>query len=64
MEQQNKRGRKTYEKDERKRLIKMSTRAYDNDPRIKAELKREDEAKAAAKQAKKDSQAQKWAVIE
>jgi hypothetical protein len=60
MEQQNRRGRKGYEKDERKRLIKMSTRAYDNDPRIKAELKREAEEKAAAKQAKKDAQASKY----
>lgn len=33
----------------------MSTRAYDFDPRIKAELKREAEEKAAAKQAKKDA---------
>ena len=36
MEQQNRRGRKGYEKDERKRLIKMSTRCYDFDPRIQA----------------------------
>ena len=28
MEQQNKKGRKVYEKDERKRLIKMATRCY------------------------------------
>jgi len=60
MEQQNRRGRKGYEKDERKRLIKMSTRAYDNDPRIKAELKREAEEKAALKQAKKDALASKY----
>ena len=60
MEQQNRRGRKGYEKDERKRLVKMSTRAYDFDPRIRKELEREKEEKAAAKQAKKDAKAKKW----
>jgi len=49
MQTQNKRGRKKYEKAERKRLLKMSTRAYDNDPRIQREVKREEDAKAAAK---------------
>ena len=63
MQTQNKRGRKKYEKAERKRLIKMSTRAYDNDPRIQKEAKRAEEEKAAAKQAKKDANAIKWAKI-
>ena len=63
MQNENKRGRKKYEKAERKRLLKMSTRAYDNDPRIQAELVREEQAKAAAKQAKKDANAAKWAII-
>ena len=64
MEQQNRRGRKGYEKDERKRLSKMSTRAYDFDPRIKAALEREKEEIAAAKQAKKDAKAKKWVNVE
>ena len=41
----------------------MSQRAYDNDPRVQAELKREEEEKAAAKQAKKEANAAKWAKI-
>ncbi len=61
MEQQNRRGRKGYEKDERKRLIKMSTRCYDHDPRIQAQNKKEAEEKQAVKQAKKDAKAAVWA---
>ena len=38
----------------------MSTRAYDFDPRVKAELIKEAEQKAAAKQAKKDAKAKVW----
>lgn len=38
MEQENKRARKKYETEERKRLFTLFERAYDNDPRIRAEL--------------------------
>lgn len=41
MQNENKRGRKKYEKAERKRIILLSTRAYENDPRIAAEKERE-----------------------
>jgi len=64
MEQQNKRGRKGYEKDERKILIKMSTRAWDFDPRIKIELAREKLEKAAIKQAKKDAHKLKYVDLD
>jgi len=49
MQNENRRGRKKYEKAERKRLILLATRAYENDPRIKAEKEKEAAAKAAAK---------------
>ena len=49
MQNENKRGRKKYEKAERKRIIVMSTRAYDTDPRIAAEKEKEAAAKSAAK---------------
>jgi hypothetical protein len=35
MEQENKKERSKYEKKERKRLIKLTEMAYNNDPRIK-----------------------------
>ena len=65
MEQENRRGRKKYEVAERKRLFTLFERAYDNDPRIQAELaeieaeklrkKQENqEKKKQAKQAKLD----------
>jgi DnaJ family protein C protein 2 len=63
MQNENKRGRKKYEKAERKRIILMGTRAYDNDPRIRAEKLRETEAKAAAKQARKEATEAKWAKV-
>lgn len=49
MQNENKRGRKKYEKAERKRIILMSTRSYDNDPRITAEKEKEAAEKSAAK---------------
>lgn len=63
MQTQNKQGRKKYIKAERKRLLKMSTRAYENDPRIKKEILREEEEKAALKQAKKERNEAKHAII-
>ena len=65
MEQENRRLRKKYEVAERKRLFTLFERAYDNDPRIQAELaeieaeklrkKQENqEKKKQAKQAKLD----------
>jgi hypothetical protein len=41
----------------------MSTRAYENDPRIKRELVREEEEKLAAKEAKKIRNALKHAKV-
>lgn len=38
MENENKKIRKTYEKKERARLIKLAETCYNNDPRIKKEL--------------------------
>ena len=57
MEQQNKRGRKKYEKEERKRIFDLANRAYACDPRIKAEIAREEAEKEAIKQAKKEAKA-------
>jgi len=54
MEKQNRSGRKKYEKEERKRLIKLTDRAYKLDPRIRAEEAREAAAKEAGKKAKKE----------
>jgi len=55
MESQNKKERKKYEKEERKRLIDLVNIAYDNDPRIKAKAERDAVAKDLVKQAKKDA---------
>jgi len=63
MQGENKRGRKKYEKAERKRIILLSTRAYENDPRVAAEKARETEAKAAAKGARKAATEAKWAAV-
>jgi len=63
MQNENKRGRKKYEKAERKRIILLSTRAYENDPRVAAEKARETEAKAAAKGARKAATEAKWAAV-
>jgi DnaJ family protein C protein 2 len=63
MQNENKRGRKKYEKAERKRIILMGTRAYENDPRIRAEKDKETQAKEAAKQARKQELEAKWAKV-
>ena len=52
------------EKAERKRLFDLSNRAYDWDPRIKAEVEKEEAAKLAAKMAKKEAKAEKAREIE
>ena len=57
MEQQNKRERKKHDKEERKRLINLSNRSYNADPRIKAALLLEEAEKEASKRAKKDIKA-------
>jgi len=46
-----------YVKKERKRLINLADRAYNNDPRIKVELAKEAAAKEEKKQAKKEAKA-------
>lgn len=57
MENENKKTRKTHEKKERARLIKLAETCYNNDPRIKAELAMAEAEKEAAKQLKKDFKA-------
>ena len=52
MEQENKRARKEYVNAERKRIIKLTETAYNNDPRIQKELKEIEEAKQRKKQEK------------
>ena len=54
MEAENKRCRKEHVNAERKRLIKLTEAAYDNDPRIKAELK-------AIEEEKQRKKTEKWA---
>lgn len=54
MEKQNKKGREVYEKEERKRLMDLVDRAYNNDPRIREERAREQALKDAVKLAKKE----------
>ena len=49
--------RKKHEKEERKRLINLSNRSYNADPRIKAALILEEQEKEAIKKAKKDVKA-------
>ena len=53
MEKQNQKLREKYEKAERKRLFNLTNTAYDNDPRIKAMLAKEEEERQAIKRAKK-----------
>lgn len=53
MEKENSKLTKEYEKKERKRLFDLSNRAYESDPRVKAEVEKEEAVKLAAKQAKK-----------
>jgi hypothetical protein len=50
MEAENRRRRKEYVNAERKRLIKLTEFAYNNDPRIQRELREVEEAKQRAKQ--------------
>jgi hypothetical protein len=59
MEKENKKLREKYEKAERKRLFDLANRAYDWDPRVKAEVEKEEAAKLAAKLAKKEAKAMK-----
>ena len=54
MEKQNSKGRKVYEKDERKRLFSLVNLAYENDPRIKDQAAVEEAERLAVKKAKKD----------
>jgi hypothetical protein len=54
MEKQNKKVREVYDKEERKRIMDLVDRAYNNDPRIRAERAREQAEKDAAKLAKKE----------
>ena len=64
MESQNKKLSEKYVKKERKRLIRLADLAYDNDPRIKAQLAKEAAAKEAAKQAKKEAKASYYREME
>ena len=43
--------------------MKLQQTAYDHDPRIQAEIAKENAAKAAAKQAKKEEKEKKWKEI-
>jgi hypothetical protein len=52
MENENRRARKEYVNAERKRLIKLTETAYNNDPRIQKELKAQEEERQRQKQAK------------
>jgi DnaJ family protein C protein 2 len=63
MENENRKLRAVYEKAERKRLIKLGEMAYNNDPRIKAIRKAEDDAKNQVKQQKKDFKSGQQAKI-
>lgn len=54
MENENKKGRKKYEKAERRRLGKLYEMAYNNDPRIQKELKEIEEEKQRIKQEQRD----------
>lgn len=57
MQNENKRIRAKYDKEERIRLIKMTETCYQNDPRIMLELAALEEEKQKVKQAKKDFKA-------
>jgi hypothetical protein len=63
MEKENKKLRAKYEKDERKRLFRFVENAYNSDPRIQKEIREEEEARNAIKNAKKAAAAQKWVVL-
>lgn len=54
MENQNKKCRAKYEKDERKRIFNMTETAYSNDPRIKRQKEAEEAERQAIKAAKKE----------
>jgi len=60
MESQNAKEHKKYAKEERKRLMKLYSEAYERDPRIKAEIARENAEKEAAKNQKKLAKQQRW----
>jgi hypothetical protein len=65
MEAENRRRRKEYVNAERKRLIKLTETAYNNDPRIQAELKLLEEEKQRKKQEKWEfKQREKQAELE
>jgi len=65
MENENRRARKEHVNAERKRLIKLTETAYNNDPRIQRELRVLEEAKQRQKQAKWEfKQQQKQAELE
>lgn len=55
MEKENKKLTAEYVKEERKRLLKLAHQAYKKDPRILKMIAEQEEAKRAAKQAKKDA---------
>ena len=55
MEKENKKLTAEYVKEERKRLLKLAHQAYKKDPRIQKMIAEQEEAKRAAKQAKKDA---------
>ena len=54
MEKENRKCRAEHEKNERKRLIRLAERAYNNDPRIRAENEKIEAEKQKIKDAKKD----------
>lgn len=64
MEQQNKKLRDKYVKQERKRIIDLTDRAYKFDPRIKAQVARQEAEKEAIKRAKKEAKEKKYREIE
>ena len=57
MEGENKKVSKKYEKEERARMIELAETAYQNDPRIRAELAEIEAEKNRVKQQKKDFKA-------
>lgn len=57
MENENKKERSKYDKEERKRLIKLAETAYNNDPRIKKLIAEEEAEKQRKKDAKREFKA-------
>ena len=64
MDQQNKRARSEYEREERKRVYELVTRSYKHDPRIREEQEKEKARKLAAKKQKKANKVNYYKELE